>query len=154
MAITSRGVKAKDALYLPAIRQMPDRRIRWEIPHILEFIFPHQIQPVYNSIAASFLAKLFRKANDGITGDDIASWLRESGFSKPTFYNHVLPRLVKLEMVERRPLDELHKRKMKVVLALGFSFYFRKIGFEWKSLVDTAGFGTREGESSSGNRDS
>jgi len=136
--IPNRGIKSKDAMYLPDLRKMPNPQLRWEVEDILIFIFPREIQFKYNTVAQSFIKQLLSNANDGLNGDQIAAWLRETKFSAATFYNRVLPRLIRLGMVERKRMRGQKSRKMLLHPSTSFGLYMQKLGSEWSVIVNTA----------------
>lgn len=148
--IASRGVPSDESIYLPRydsdeLRSFQDKnesltRNAWNLEELTNFIFSKKYQPKYYEIASGFLKLLTDKTQ--ISGEEIASFVRENGISKATFYNRVLPRLKRVGMikVERDTIVAIEsKRKfrpMRISLSKTFGNYFMKIGDSWLALVD------------------
>ncbi|MFH0884669.1 MAG: hypothetical protein V1861_03085 [Candidatus Micrarchaeota archaeon] len=150
--IASRGVPSNESIYLPRydspeLRSFQDKnesitRNAWNVDELTNFIFSKKYQPKYFEIAIGFLRLLAEKTE--VTGEEIASFVRNSGISKATFYNRVLPRLKRVGMikVERDTIVAIEsKRKfrpMRISLSKTFGNYFMKIGDSWLAVVDDA----------------
>ena len=145
--IKSRGIPSKHSFYLPPhyskeIRsfesdEIPTKNV-WRVKEIIEFVFPSKFQEKYHEIALRFLEKLGEEVS--ISGEEIAMFIKENGFSKATFYNRVLPKLKAVGMVkvERLAVEKgsSKKRKMKITLSKTFGNYMNKIGDSWLAFVD------------------
>ena len=150
--IASRGVPSNESIYLPRydspeLRSFQDKnesitRNSWNVDELTNFIFSKKYQPKYFEIAIGFLKLLAEKTE--VTGEEIAAFVRNSGISKATFYNRVLPRLKRVGMikVERDTIVAIEsKRKfrpMRISLSKTFGNYFMKIGDSWLAVVDDA----------------
>jgi hypothetical protein len=150
--IDSRGVPSNESIYLPRydspeLRSFQDKnesitRNSWNVDELTNFIFSKKYQPKYFEIAIGFLRLLAEKTE--VTGEEIAAFVRNSGISKATFYNRVLPRLKRVGMikVERDTIVAIEsKRKfrpMRISLSKTFGNYFMKIGDSWLAVVDDA----------------
>ncbi len=149
-AIASRGVPSSESIYLPPhnsdeLRAFQDKnenitRNLWRLEEVVNFIFSKKYQPKYFEGAFSFMKLLTAKVQ--LSGDETAAFVRDSGISKATFYNRVLPRLRRVGMikVEREtlvPMESKRKfRPMKISLSKTFGNYFMKIGDSWLAIVD------------------
>jgi predicted transcriptional regulator len=150
--IASRGIPSKESFYLPAhysseIRKFQDDgenvlRNYWNLEEVLNFVFPHKYQPVYNEISVKFMTELVKKNKLG--AKDLTEFVKSNEISKATFYNRVLPRLKRVGMikVERQTLIAEHNkqkfRPMEISLSKSFGNYLTKIGDSWLALVDDA----------------
>ncbi len=150
--IASRGVPSGETLYLPAhnsaeIRNFQDKdenlaRNLWNLEEIANFVFSKKYQAKYYETAVGFLRLLSEKITLG--GDDVASYVKNNGISKATFYNRVLPRLRKVGMikVERETIVAQESRRkfrpMVISLSRTFGNYLMKIGDSWLASVDEA----------------
>jgi hypothetical protein len=150
--IASRGVPSSESIYLPRhdspeLRSFQDRnesitRNAWNVEELTNFIFSKKYQPKYFEIALGFLSMLAEKTE--ISGEETAAFVKNSGISKATFYNRVLPRLKRVGMikVERDTIVAIEsKRKfrpMRISLSKTFGNYFMKIGDSWLAVVDDA----------------
>ncbi|MFH0713973.1 MAG: hypothetical protein V1722_05365 [Candidatus Micrarchaeota archaeon] len=134
------GMPSEDQLYLPrkdtldellnkqgAIRSSTS----WELGDVLQFVFPSKYRSAYHGVAVSFLKAL--QANNGsLTSSQIGEFVEKTKVSKATFYNKVLPRLVRIGMLDRN--REPTSNKMTVKWSNQFAIYLEKIAFEWKRL--------------------
>jgi len=148
--IASRGVPSSESIYLPPhnseeLRAFQDKnenltRNLWRLKELVNFIFSKKYQPKYFETAFLFMKLLGEKVN--LSGDETASFVKDNGISKATFYNRVLPRLRRVGMikVEREtivPVESKRKyRPMKISLSKTFGNYFMKIGDSWLAIVD------------------
>ena len=148
--ISTRGIPSKESFYLPAhysseIRKFQDDgenvfRNYWNLEEILNFVFPHKYQPVYNEISILFMKEVIKK--DKLVAGEITEFVKKNNISKATFYNRVLPRLKRVGMikVERQTIIAEHNkqkyRPMEISLSKSFGNYLSKIGDSWLALVD------------------
>jgi len=103
----------------------------WNMEDVMQFIFPQKYRSSYHAVAVSFLAAL-QKNGGSLSSAQIGDFVSSSGASKATFYNKVLPRLVRVGMIDRN--REPTSKKMTVKWSNQFSGYLEKIAFEWKRL--------------------
>lgn len=159
-SVASRGVPSSETLYLPRhdsgeLRPFEDpdgslKRYPWSLEEVLNFVFPKKYQKVYYDTALAFMSLLCKKLS--ISGQETAAFVSESGVSKATFYNRVLPRLKRVGMVkvERETLVAVEsKRKyrpMVISLSKTFGNYLVKIGDSWLAAVDDARSRNRVGK--------
>jgi len=148
--ISTRGIPSKESFYLPAhysneIRKFQDDgenvfRNYWNLEEILNFVFPHKYQPIYNEISILFMNEVIKK--DKLVAGEITEFVKKNNISKATFYNRVLPRLKRVGMikVERQTIIAEHNkqkyRPMEISLSKSFGNYLSKIGDSWLALVD------------------
>ncbi len=149
----SRGVPAGESLWLPKHygREMRDKggidsKIRWSLDDTVDFVFPLKYQPKYHKIAVDFLGLVFRKHR--VNKEDISKFLKDSGYSRSTLENKIIPKLVRAGLVKReREAAGRMKRKSRALIiteSLTFSNYLRRIASEWETLVETARFKRKE----------
>jgi hypothetical protein len=109
---------------------------------LIQIVFPKQHQPKYHDVALKFMNFLLEKGR--LEGADTGSFIATNGFSKATFYNVILPRLKKVGMV-RLLREEFNQSKDKqkyyrkiIEPSKQFSLFFRKLGDEYETILDTA----------------
>lgn len=145
--IVSRGVPAKESLWLDDVRKRREewqyhKKVRLELPQIVQIVFPKEHQPKYNDIAIKFMYFLLDKGR--LEGADTGSFITQNSFSKATFYNVILPRLKRVGMVRLlREEFNLSKEKQKYYRKIiepskQFSIFFKKLGEEYETILDTA----------------
>ncbi len=139
------GIPSEDQLYLPR-RDSLDVLLRkqgairtstaWSLEDVVQFVFPQRFRPAYHAVAVSFLSAL--QENGGtLSSQEIGEFVEKSSVSKATFYNKVLPRLVRIGVVDRN--REPTSNKMTVKWSNQFAIYLEKIAFEWKRLEPRQG---------------
>ena len=145
--IVSRGVTAKESLWLDDVRKRREewqyhKKVRLELHHLMQVVFPKQHQPKYHDISLKFMNFLLEKGR--LEGVDTGSFIATNGFSKATFYNVILPRLKKVGMV-RLLREEFNQSKDKqkyyrkiIEPSKQFSLFFKKLGDEYETILDTA----------------
>ncbi len=145
--VVSRGVPAKETIWLDDIRKRRDewqyhKKVRLDLEHLIQIIFPKQYQPKYYDIALKFMQFLLEKGQ--LKGADTGSFISKNSFSKATFYNVILPRLKKVGMVRlAREEFNISKDRQKYYRKIiepskQFSIYFKKLGDEFETILDTA----------------
>jgi len=144
---TTRGVPAKESLWLDDIRKRRDdwkyhKKVRLELPQLIQIVFPKYFQPKYHEIALNFMHILLEKGE--LRGADTAKFISENNYSKATIYNVILPRLRKVGMIrtEREEFAQQRSRQKyyrKIIQpSKQFSIFFGKIAEEYETLLDTA----------------
>lgn len=147
-----RGIPSSESLYFPAhnaeeFKPFQDgneaqTRNLWRLEDVVNVVFSKKFQPTYHEIAVKFLLALAAKPH--MDGAGIGKFVSDSGASKATFYNRVLPRLRRVGMIkiERETMVALEsKRKfrpMRISLSKTFGNCFAKIGDSWLAVVDEA----------------
>jgi len=145
--VISRGVPAKESLWLDDVRKRREewqyhKKVRLELPHLLQIVFPKQHQPKYHDISLKFMQFLLEKGR--LEGADTGAFISSNGFSKATFYNIILPRLKKVGMVRLlREEFNISKEKQKyyrkvIEPSKQFSLFFKKLSEEYETILDTA----------------
>jgi len=145
--IVSRGVPSKESLWLDDIRKRRSewqyhKKVRLELDHLVQIIFPKQYQPKYYDIAIRFMQFLLERGQ--LKGNDTGSFITQNNFSKATFYNVILPRLKKVGMVRlAREEFNVSKDKQKYYRKIiepskQFSIFFNKLADEYETILDTA----------------
>jgi hypothetical protein len=145
--IISRGVPAKESLWLDDVRKRRDewqyhKKVRLELNHLLQIVFPKQYQPKYFDVSLKFMIALLEKGR--LEGADTGDFIAKNSYSKATFYNVILPRLKKVGMV-RLLREEFNQSKDKqkyyrkiIEPSKQFSIFFKKLGEEYETILDTA----------------
>ncbi|OYT26508.1 MAG: hypothetical protein B6U97_03765 [Candidatus Altiarchaeales archaeon ex4484_96] len=143
----TRGVPSGECMWLPKHYGAEVRakggissRIRWDLAEVVDFLFPHKYQPKYHSIALEFLSLVLDK--DVVGKEDIAVFLSESGYSRSTLENKIIPKLARCGLIkrEREASGMMGKKSRALVISasLTYSNYLAKISSEWETLVETA----------------
>ena len=140
-----KGIPSDDAFYLPR-KDSLDKLLgkqsavktstSWALEDVLQFVFPVEYRGSMHSAALQFL-RLLRDSGGSLASQQIGEFVQRSGVSKATFYNKVVPRLVRVGMVERN--REPGSKKMTVSWSNQFASYLEKIAFEWKRLEPEKG---------------
>lgn len=135
-----KGMPSEDQFYLPR-KDSLDGLLRkqgairtataWNIEDLMQFVFPKEFRESYHQVSSLFITAL-QQAGGAMTSSQIGEFVARSGVSKATFYNKVLPRLVRVGMVDRN--REPESKKMTVRWSNQFAAYLEKIAFEWKRL--------------------
>lgn len=135
-----KGIPSNEQFYLPRKDSLDEvlgkqSAIRmstsWTIADVLQFVFPKKYRESYYNVSNLFLGELLSK-NGSMTSSEIGDFVARNQVSKATFYNKVLPRLVRVGMIERN--REPESQKLKVKWSSQFAIYLEKIAFEWKRL--------------------
>ncbi|MGB9577221.1 MAG: hypothetical protein ACP5O3_02065 [Candidatus Micrarchaeia archaeon] len=135
-----KGIPSSDQFYLPR-KDSLDGLLRkqgairtscaWDVGDVMQFLFPKEFRGGYHAVATAFVSAL--QAGGGVlSSTQIGEFVAKNGVSKATFYNKVLPRLVRVGMVDRN--REPGSKKMTVRWSNQFASYLEKIAFEWKRL--------------------
>lgn len=134
------GIPSSEQLYLPRKDSLDEvlgkqgairMSTSWNIGDVLQFVFPRKYRESYYNVSNLFLAELLSKGGS-MSSSEIGDFVSKNTISKATFYNKVLPRLVRVGMIERH--REPESQKMKVKWSSQFAIYLEKIAFEWKRL--------------------
>ncbi len=141
----SAGMPVSDSLWLPPHYGVElkrkgglDKTVYWDLPELVDFVFPRRYQPVYNKTACDFLALVLER--DWVTKKEIGEFIAR-GYSKSTLENKVIPKLVRFGLVKReREITAGMGRGRALILSesLTFTNYLERIGFGWNVLVSTA----------------
>jgi len=151
---SSRGVPAGETLYLPRHYGQElkdkggmDKTIYWEVQDVVDFVFPEKYQPTYHEVATDFLELVLEK--DWVRKKDIRKFLDETGHSKSTLENKIIPKLVRFGLVKRqREIKPGMGKGRSLILSesLTFANYLERISFAWNMLVSTARKSKKKGE--------
>ncbi len=136
----NKGIPSADAFYLPRKDSLDELlgkqgAIRtatpWLLGDVLQFVFPQKHREKYYLTAVLLLTAL--QENKGkLYSDQVIDLVKKTGVSKATFYNKVIPRLVRVGMIERNRTPG--QRKLTLTWSNQFALYLEKIAFEWKRL--------------------
>lgn len=142
---SSRGIKSKEALYLPrhdgkfiADKGGLDKNIIWGVEDVIDFIFPKIYQPKYNEIAVKFIN--FVLEHEKIGKEEITKFLKDSNYSRATLENEIIPKMVNFGLLKREREQAKFGKSRYLVLSdsLTFSNYLERIASAWSMIVLTA----------------
>ena len=138
-------LRSKESLYYPSILGQKwktlDPDIRWELKDILNHVFPMEYQEKSHEYALK-LVNFLLKNPGGIDKKDLSKFLNSEGIPNSTLYNIVIPKLVKIGMIERRRETNASNPGKGWFLILkpsmAFSSHLSKLAAEWRSICKTA----------------
>ncbi len=142
----SRGIPVAESLYLPKhygseIKDKGglEKTIIWEVDDIIDFIFPKRYQPTYFRVASGFVRLILELGR--VTKKEISEFLDETGYSRSTLENRIIPKLVRFGLLKREREIEIGMRRGRTLIlneSLTFTNYLERIAFAWNMLVSTA----------------
>ena len=138
-------LKSKESLYYPSVLgkkwKTLDPDIRWELTDILNHVFPMEYQEKSHQYARKLMDFLLKNPG-GIDKKDLSKLLNSEGIPASTLYNIVIPKLVKVGMIERkRESNASNPGKGWFLLlkpSITFSSHLSKLAQEWRSIYKTA----------------
>ena len=143
---SSRGVPAGETLYLPKHYGVElkekgglDKTIYWRVEDVADFIFPQKYQPKYHEVASELIKTVLEK--DWVTKKEINKFLKDTGYSKSTLENKIIPKLVRFGLIKRQREIKAGLGKGRSLIlseSLTFTNYLERIGFAWNMLVSTS----------------
>jgi len=142
----SKGIPVAESLYLPKhygseIKDKGglDKTVIWDVNDVVDFIFPRKYQPTYFKVASDFVKLLLER--EETRKKDISDFLKETGYSRSTLENKIIPKLVRFGLLKREREIEPGLRKGRALIlteSLTFTNYLERIAFAWNMLVSTA----------------
>ncbi len=142
----SKGIPVAESLYLPKHygSEVKDKgglekTVIWEVDDIIDFIFPEKYQPTYFRVASDFVRLILKDGR--VTKKEISKFLKETGYSRSTLENKIIPKLVRFGLLKReREIEAGMGRGRALILneSLTFTNYLERIAFGWNMLVSTA----------------
>jgi len=142
----SKGIPVAESLYLPKHygSELKDKggiekTVIWDVSDVVDFIFPRKYQPTYSKVATDFINLVLDR--EKITKKETSEFLRETGYSRSTLENKVIPKLVRFGLLKREREIEPGLRKGRALIlteSLTFTNYLERIAFAWNTLVSTA----------------
>lgn len=152
-AIKTRGIPAKEALWLPRhdkVREILQKQsnpfdeygVEWSVGNVLCFLFPPKYRELQYKHSVAFIEFVCEHGGQ-VDYREISAFVERSGVSKATFYNKIIPRLKHAGLIEvKRPqrtgARESEKGPMRVLLSETFHNYLFKMAKEWRRIVLTA----------------
>ena len=143
---SSGGIPSAESLWLPShygrhIKNKGglDKTVIWDIPEVVDFIFPKRYQPMYHKVSCDFIALLLEK--DWVTKKEIHEFLEKNKYSKSTLENKIIPKLVRSGLIKREREIRAGLGKGRALIlseSLTFSNYLERIAFAWNMLVSTS----------------
>ncbi len=138
-------LKSKESLYYPSVLggkwKTLDPDVRWDLSDVINHVFPREYQEKSNEYAQKLMEFLFLNPG-GIDKKMLSEFVKGHNLPVSTLYNIVIPKLVKLGMVERRrePNASNPGKGWFLILkpSVSFSSHLIKLAGEWRSLYKTA----------------
>lgn len=138
-------LKSKESLYFPSVQSNKwkniDEDIRWDLEDIINHIFPKKYQEKSYEYAVKLMHFLIENPG-GIGKKDLSKFIKEEDIPKSTLYNIVIPKMVKLGILERkRETNVSNPNKgwfMILKPSISFSSHLQKLSREWRSIYKTA----------------
>lgn len=138
-------LKSKESLYFPSVKGQDwpsiDPDIRWDLDKILNHVFPEKYQERSYNYALQLMGFLLENPG-GIDKNNLSNFLEENEIPKSTAYNVVIPKLVKVGLLEReREANESNPSRgwfMVLKPSISFSSHLSKLAKEWRSIYKTA----------------
>jgi len=142
----SKGIPVAESLYLPKHYGSEvkgkgglEKTVIWEVDDIIDFIFPEKYQPTYFRVAGGFVKLVLESGR--VTKKEISGFLKETGYSRSTLENKIIPKLVRFGLLKREREIEAGMRRGRALIlneSLTFTNYLERIAFGWNMLVSTA----------------
>jgi hypothetical protein len=137
----SRGIPSKYSLYMPASsgREICEKggigkAQNWDLDAVIDFVFPRKYQPRYNEMAVKFLRALLEVPS--MSRKDVLGFVNSNNYSKATLDNRIIPKLVRMGLVERKRITASDGTvETPISASSGFTEYLEKIAFEWQLLL-------------------
>ena len=140
-------LKSKESLYFPSVLgskwKSVDPDIRWELSDIINHVFPREYQEKSHEYACKLMDFLLKNPR-GINKKMLSEFIKNESLPKSTLYNIVIPKLVKLGLIERnRESNVTNPGKGWFLIlrpSISFSSHLGKLADEWRSIYKTAAF--------------
>lgn len=138
-------LKSKESLFYPSVLgskwKTLDPDIRWDLSDILNHVFPAEYQEKSYEYAQKLMTFLLENPG-GIDKKIMSDFVKGHEIPVSTLYNIVIPKLVKLGLVERRRESNASNPGKGWFLILKpsvtFSSHLSKLADEWRSIYKTA----------------
>ena len=138
-------LRSKESLYFPSVlgdKWKPvDPDIRWELSDIINHVFPREYQEKSHEYACKLMEFLLKNPG-GIDKKMLSEFIKSENLPPSTLYNIVIPKLVKLGLIERKRESNLSNpaRGWFLILkpSMAFSSHLGKLAAEWRSIYKTA----------------
>ncbi|MCK4634710.1 MAG: hypothetical protein KAT37_02440 [Candidatus Aenigmarchaeota archaeon] len=138
-------LKSKESLFYPSVLgskwKTLDPDIRWDLSDILNHVFPAEYQEKSYEYAQKLMTFLLENPG-GIDKKIMSDFVKGHEIPVSTLYNIVIPKLVKLGLVERRrePNASNPGKGWFLILkpSVTFSSHLSKLADEWRSIYKTA----------------
>ncbi|UCG94968.1 MAG: hypothetical protein JSV92_02865, partial [archaeon] len=138
-------LKSKESLFFPSVLgdkwKTLDPDIRWELTDIINHIFPVVYQEKSNEYAQKLMVFLLDNPQ-GIDKKMLSGFVKDKEIPVSTLYNIVIPKLVKMGMIERkREANASNPGKGWFLIlkpSMAFSSHLSKLASEWRSIYKTA----------------
>ncbi len=138
-------LKTKESLYFPSVLgekwKTVDPDIRWELADVINHVFPQEYQEKSYEYARKLMEFLLQNPR-GIDKKMLSDFVKGQEIPLSTLYNIVIPKLVKVGLVERRREANVSNPTRGWFLMLKpsmtFSSHLGKLADEWRSMYKTA----------------
>lgn len=135
----------KESLFYPSVLgkswKNVDPDVRWELADIVNHVFPHEYQERSHTYATKLLTLALQNPK-GIDKTTLSAFLRENSIPDATAYNIVIPKLVRLGLLERRREMNVSNPSrgwfMTLRPSVAFATHLTKLAGEWRAHVKTA----------------
>lgn len=143
-----KGIPSEEAFWLPdhskvheilgKTNPFDEFGAEWEPRDLMAFAFPKEYRAIQHELATKLLEFLIAKGGE-LSYMEVSDFVQQTGASKATVYNKVIPRLIDLGMIERhRKFPDKEKGPYKLELSQSFHNYLFKMAKEWRRIVATA----------------
>jgi len=138
-------LKSKESLYFPSVlgnKWRPvDPDIRWELSDIINHVFPREYQEKSHEYAYKLMDFLLKNPR-GVDKKSLSEFVKNEDLPISTLYNIVIPKLVKLGLIERnRESNASNPGKGWFLIlkpSISFSSHLSKLADEWRSIYKTS----------------
>lgn len=138
-------LKSKESLFFPSVLggkwKTLDPDIRWDLPDVINHVFPLEYQEKSNEYAQKLMYFLLDNPQ-GIDKKMLSDFFKSHEIPVSTLYNVVIPKLVKVGLVERkREANASNPGKGWFLIlrpSVSFSSHLSKLAAEWRSIYKTA----------------
>jgi len=138
-------LRSRESLYFPSVLgnkwKSIDPDIRWDISDIINHVFPREYQEKSYEYALKFVRFLLKNPR-GIDKKMLSEFISANEIPSSTFYNIIIPKMVKLGILERRRESNASNPGkgwfMILKPSFAFSSHLQKLANEWKSIYKTS----------------
>ena len=143
-----KGIPANESFWLPdhsKVHEILDKTnpfdeygAEWDASDLMLFLFPKKYRETQHKFATQLVEFAIARGGE-IKFMELGDFVEQSGVSKATLYNKIIPRLIDAGMFER------HRKNLgaetgpyRLELSQSFHNYLFKMAKEWRRMVATA----------------
>jgi len=138
-------LRSKESLYYPSVLggkwKALDPDIRWDLDDVINHVFPLEYQKKSYEYAQK-LMRFLLETPGGVDKKMLSDFVKGHEIPVSTLYNIVIPKLVKVGLIERkREANASNPGKGWFLIlrpSITFSSHLSKLASEWKSIYKTA----------------